>query len=165
MDSGFEKRIAHGTFSYTSFDLMTTGSTLRRALRRSLTQEAGTNADARAVAAAAFRAYERFAQQLTPLIGEAGVHVLCARSLHVTQRDFPWLGQGRPFNEGDAPFSRVRLSLEGQEPAVATAAAVALLAALGELLASLIGNGLTARFLREAWPESYSHDTSLETIK
>ena len=142
---------------------MTTGDTLRPALRRALAQDAGTNADAHAVAAAAFRAYERLAQELAPLIGDAGLNAVCARSVHLTQREFSWLVPADSAGPRDAPFAHVRLSLEGQDPAVAADAAVAVLATFGELLASFIGDSLTTRLLREAWPGAFSDDTTQET--
>jgi len=142
---------------------MTTGDTVRPALRRVLTQDAGTRTDAHAVAAAALRAYERLAQELAPLIGEAGLNAVCARSVHLTQREFSWLAPADSAGPRDAPFAHVRLSLEGQDPAVATDAAIAVLATLGELVASFIGDSLTTRLLREAWPDGFSDDTAQET--
>ncbi len=142
---------------------MTTGDTLRPALRRVLTQDAGTSTDAHAVAAAALRAYERLAQELAPVIGEAGLHAVCARSVHLTQREFSWLAAADSAGPRDAPFAHVRLSLEGQDPAVATDAAIAVLATFGELLASFIGDSLTTRLLRAAWPDGFSDDTTQET--
>ena len=142
---------------------MTTGDTLRPALRRVLTQDAGKSADAQAVAAAAFRAYERLAQELAPLIGAAGINAVCARSVHLTQREFSWLAPARSAEARDAPFTHVRVSLERQDPAVATDGAIAVLATVGELLASFIGDSLTTRLLREAWPDGFSHDPTQET--
>ena len=142
---------------------MTTGDTLRPALRRVLTQDAGTSADAPAIAAAALRAYERLAQQLAPLIGDAGLHAVCARSVHLTQREFSWLAPADSAGPRDAPFTHVRSSLERQDPAVGTEAAIAVLATFGELLASFIGDSLTTRLLRDAWPDGFSDDTTQET--
>lgn len=140
-----------------------TEDTLRLALRRVLTQDAGTGADAQAVAAAALRAYERLAHELAPLVGEAGINAVCARSVYLTQREFSWLAPARSADERDVPFTHVRLSLERQDPAVATDAAIAVLATFGELLASFIGDSLTTRLLREAWPDGFSDDTTQET--
>lgn len=142
---------------------MTTGETLRPALRRVLTQGAGTSPDAHTIAAAALRAYERLAQELAPLIGEVGINAVCARSVHLTQREFSWLAPAESAAPRDAPFTHVRLSLERQEPAVATDAAIAVLATFGELLASFIGDSLTTRLLRDAWPDIFSDDTTRET--
>lgn len=126
--------------------MTTTGDTLRRAaLRRVLTQDAGTSADAPAIAAAASRAYERLAQELAPLIGEAGINAVCARSVHLTQRECSWLAPADSAEPRDAPFTHVRVSLERQDLSVATDAAIAVLATFGELLASFIGESLTTR--------------------
>jgi hypothetical protein len=142
---------------------MTTADTVRPALRRVLTQDAGISADAHAIAAAALRAYERLAQQVAPLIGEAGLNAVCARSLHLMQREFSWLAPAGSAEPRDTPFTHVRVSLERQDPAVATNAAIAVLATFGELLASFIGESLTTRLLPEAWPDGFSDDTTQET--
>jgi hypothetical protein len=143
---------------------MTSDNMRPRAFRRMLVREAGTGADTRAVAAAARRLCERFAEQLTPLIGDAGVAAICARSLYLAQRNAPGLAPTRASAQGDAPFALLQLSLEQQEPAAATEAAVALLATASELLASFIGESLTTRLLCEAWPHDFSGDTAEETI-
>jgi hypothetical protein len=143
---------------------MTSDNVRQGAFRRMLAREAGTGANAPAIAAAARRLCERFAEQLTPLIGDAGVAAICARSLHLTQRNVPGLAPFRPSAQGDAPCALLQLSLEQQEPAAATEAAVALLATVSELLASFIGEGLTTRLLREEWPDDFAGDTTEETI-
>ena len=61
----------------------------QRVFRRMLAREAGAGANAPAIAAAARRLSERFAEQLTPLIGDAGVAAILARSLHLAQRNVP----------------------------------------------------------------------------
>jgi hypothetical protein len=129
-----------------------------------LAREAGTGADAPAIAAAARRLAERFAQQLNPLIGDAGVAAICARSLHLAQQNVPGVAAVRASDHSDGPFVRLQRSLEQQEPAAATEAAVAMLAAIGELLASFIGESLTTRLLHEAWPDDFAGDTIEETI-
>jgi hypothetical protein len=142
-----------------------TGDNMRQQVfRRMLAREAGTSADAPAIAAAARRLCERFAQQLTPLIGDAGVAAICARSLHLAQRNSPGLAPVRSSAQGDAPFAVLQLSLEQQEPAAATEAAVALLATASELLALFIGESLTTRLLCDAWPDDFAGDISEETV-
>jgi hypothetical protein len=143
---------------------MTSDNMRQRLFRRMLAREAGTNADAPAIAAAARRVCERFAEQLTPLIGDAGVAAICARSLHLTQRNVPGLAPVRASAQGDAPFAFLQLSLEAQEPAAATEAAVAVIATASELLASFIGERLTTSLLREAWPDYFAGDTTEETF-
>jgi hypothetical protein len=141
-----------------------TSDDVRRVFRRILTREAGTGALASATAAAASRVCERFAHQLTALIGDAGVAAICARSLYLAQRQFPELASARPFDHGAAPWALLQSFLEQQEPAAATEVAVAVLATASELLASFIGESLTTRLLREAWPDDFAADTTEETI-
>jgi hypothetical protein len=128
---------------------------LRQAIQRALTREAGTAADAKAVATAALRVYATLAGQLALLIGEGGVKALTARSLHLVQRDFPWLAEAQETDPSKGPFARLGFSLERQEPAVATEAAAAALATLGGLLETLIGEALTMRVVRAAWPSAF----------
>ena len=142
---------------------MTTKQLRQQAFRRMLEREAGTDADAPAIAAAARRSWERMAQHLTRLIGDAGVAAIYARSLHLAQRQFPWLAPVRASDQGDEPFTRVQVSLAQQEPRVAMEAAVAVLATVGDLLASFIGEGLTTHLLRGAWPDDFAEDSNEET--
>jgi hypothetical protein len=107
--------------------------------------------------------WEHFARQLSPLIGDAGVAAICARSLHLTQRNAPGLAPVRAPAQGDAPFAFLQLSLEQQEPAAAIEAAVAVLATASELLALFIGEGLTRSLLREAWRDDFAGDITEET--
>lgn len=142
---------------------MTSNNIRQQVFRRMLAREAGTGANAPAIAAVARRLCERFAEQLTPLIGEAGVAAICARSLHLTQRNVPGLAPVRASVQGDAPLALLERSLEQLEPAAATEAAVALLATVSELLASFIGEGLTTHLLREACPDDFASDITEET--
>jgi molybdopterin-guanine dinucleotide biosynthesis protein A len=141
-----------------------TGDNMRRQVfRRMLAREAGTGAGAPAIAAASHRLYEHFARKLTPVIGDAGVAAICARSLHLAQRDFPWLATARGSNQGEGPCAGLRQSLEHQQPAVACAAAVAVLTTVGDVLASFIGESLTTRLMRDAWPDDFAGDIAEET--
>lgn len=143
---------------------MTSDDIRHRVFRRILAREAGTGADAPAIAAAASRLCDRFAERLTPLIGDAGVAAICARSLHLTARRIRGLASVRAAGLGDAPFAPLQLFLEQQEPAAATEAAVAVLGTASVLLASFIGEGLTTGLLREAWPEDFAGDTTEEAL-
>jgi hypothetical protein len=135
---------------------------LRQAIRRALTREAGTDADAKTVAAASARLYDTLAGQLALLIGDGGVRALTARSLHLVQREFPWLAEAKATDSSEGPFKKVALCLERQEPAVAMEAAAAALATLGGLLEALIGEALTMRVLRAAWPSAIPDETRPE---
>jgi hypothetical protein len=142
---------------------MTSDNARQRVFRRMLAREAGTGASAPAIAAVARRLCERLAEQLTSLIGDAGVAAICARSLHLVQRRFPGLAPVPASAHGDAPFALLQLSLEQLEPAVATEATVALLDTVSELLGLFIGEGLTTRLLCEAWPADFAGDITEET--
>jgi hypothetical protein len=124
--------------------------------RRLLAQEAGNGADAPAMAVAARRLCERFAQQLIPVIGPAGVAAICSRSLRLVQRQFPSIGSIPTPDEG--PFAGVQTSLQKLDPSMAADAAVALLTTASQLLDSFIGEGLTTRLLHGAWPDDFNDD-------
>ena len=125
----------------------------QEAFRRLLAREVGNANDATAVAMATRRLCERFAQQLVPVIGDAGVAAICQRSLHLAQRQFPSLALNHA--RGDGPFARVQDSLQGLEPGIASDAATAVLTTACTLLDSFIGEGLTTRLLRGAWPDNF----------
>jgi len=143
---------------------MTTGNSLEPALLRLLARQAGTEADAPAVAAAARRLCEDFAQHLTPLIGDAGVAAIFGRSLQLAERRFPELAPARASGLDGEPGTHVQHFLEHQDPVVATKAAVTVLVAACEALASFIGESLTRLLLHETWPDEFEgHPT--ETTK
>ncbi len=134
---------------------------LRKVAMSVLTRRGGSGADAAAVAATAARAYDDLATVLVPLIGQVGVDALTGRAFHMVQREYPW---GEAQKEQSAgPFGQVSLWLERQDPALATDAAAAMLATFAGLLAAFIGEPLTTRFLRKAWPDAFSDTRSEET--
>ena len=135
---------------------------LRQAIQHTLTRESGLDADGRAIAAALVHAYDTLARQLVLLIGDGGVTALTARSVHLVRRDFPWLAEARPPGIAAGPFAQLGFSLARQDPAVAAKAAEAALATLGGLLETLIGEALTMRILRDAWPSAFSDGTHQE---
>jgi len=135
---------------------------LRRLALKVLALRAGPGAGAEALAAAARRAYDQLAHVVAPLIGQAGVDALTGRALHLTQRQYPWLvPPGDQQSEG--LFARVIFRLERQDPAVATEAAGALFATFTGLLVTFIGEPITARLLRKAWPDAFSEADAEET--
>ena len=118
-----------------------------------LTRRAGSGAVAAAVAAAARRAYDDLATVLAPLISQVGVDALLARALHVTRRNYP---SDQAAEEQAEPFAQVTLWLEQQDPTFATDAAATMFATFAALLTTLIGEPLTTRYLRKAWPDGFS---------
>jgi len=137
--------------------------TLRQLALKVLAQHAGSAAGAEALAAAARRAYDDLAQVSAPLIGQVGVNALTGRALHLAQREYPWLAHTRELEHAQAPFSQVMVCLSGQDAAVAIEAAAAVLATLTALLVTFIGEPLTARLLRQAWPDAFSDANTEET--
>ncbi len=127
-----------------------------------ITRRAGSSApDATAVAAAARRAYDDLATALIPLISQAGVDALVARALDLAARQYPSDHAGE--EQADEAFGQVSLWLERQDPTAAIDAAAAMFVRFATLLAALIGEPLTTRYLRKAWPDGFA-DTS-EGIK
>jgi hypothetical protein len=134
---------------------MTTRKSMEPAFERLLVREAGTGADAPAVAAAARRLCEEFAQHLTPLIGDGGVTAICGRSLQLAERRFPGLAPALAAGQDGEPFTHIQHFLEHQDPVVAIRAAVTVLAVASEVLASFIGETLTRLLLHETWPDHF----------
>jgi hypothetical protein len=134
---------------------------LRQLALKALTQRAGAAADGAALAAAAQRAYDNLAQVSAPLVGQVGVDALTGRALYLAQRKYPWLVHTREPEQWKGPFAQIVFCLERQDPAVATEAAAAVLTILTGLLVTFIGEPLTARLLRKAWPDAFS-DASIE---
>jgi hypothetical protein len=128
-----------------------------------LAQHAGPAAGAEALAAAAHRAYDDLVRVSAPLIGQVGVDALTGRALHLAQRDYPWLVHTREPEQAEAPFAQIVFCLERQDPAVAIEAAGAVFAIFTGLLVTFIGEPLTARLLRKAWPEAFSDASTEET--
>ena len=137
---------------------------LRQLALRVLAELAGPAADAAALAAAARRAYDDLAQVSAPLIGQIGVDALTGRALHLAQREYPWLIDSREPEPAEGLFAQFILSLERQNSAVATEACGAVFAALTGLLLTLIGEPLTVRLLRKAWPGAFSGAGPEETL-
>jgi hypothetical protein len=122
---------------------------LRQTIVRLLAQQVRTGAQT--LPEAAVRVYGKMAQQLTPLIGDAGVEALAARSLYLAQREFPCLAEILNPEQSHEPFAQLGPCLARQEPRVAIDAAAALLATFTELLKTLVGEGLTTRMVGVVW--------------
>ncbi len=143
---------------------MTSNNRRQHAFRRMLAREAGPGASAAAIAAAASRLCDHYGRLLTPLIGDAGMAAILARSLHLAQRHVPDLAPVPASDQREAALAPRQRFLAQLEPGAAIDAAVALLTAITELLVSFIGEGLTTRLLREAWPDDFADDSTEETL-
>ena len=134
---------------------------LRQLALKALAQRAGSAAGAGALAAAAQRAYDDLALVSAPLIGQVGVDALTGRTLYLAQRKYPWLVHTREPDHWTGPFAQIVFCLERQDHALATEAAGAVLTTFTGLLVAFIGEPLTTRLLRKAWPDAFS-DASIE---
>jgi hypothetical protein len=136
---------------------------LRQLALKVLAQRAGPAAGAEALAAAAHRAYDDLVRVSAPLIGQVGIDALTGRALHLAQREYPWLARTREPEHAQGPFAQVMVCLERQDPQVATEGAGAVFATLTGLLLTFIGEPLTARLLRKAWPDAFASANTEET--
>lgn len=133
---------------------------IRKRLFNLIAHRAGAAED---VAAAARRAYEDLAAVLVPLISGPGFEALIARALQLAQREYP-SGEAPSAGNGNdknlESFVEIALWLERQEQPRRIDATAAMFAAVAELLATLIGESLTTRYLRKAWPDGFSGERS-----
>jgi hypothetical protein len=129
---------------------------LRRLVLTVIGADAGSNPDVAVIATAASRAYEELARVTIPLIGALGVDALTDRAVYLAKREYPWLGDTHGQPPAGAAFLAVVASLNERDAASATGGAAAVLAELAGLLVTLIGEGLTLRLLRDAWPVGFS---------
>jgi len=108
-------------------------------------------------AAATTRVYEKVLGQLLPLIGEAGVQALFARSVKLANLALPCL-EGATAAAHQSPelprlASQLNDCLQNQEPALAQESAATVFGHFFSLLAAFIGDRLTAQILQGAWSE------------
>lgn len=103
-------------------------------------------------AAAVGRVYDKLYLCLSPLVGASGVRALFARSLHLTTPQFLYLA-GVTVEQPESAANALRASLQGQRPDAILEGAAALFGAFLSLLATHIGERLTAQLLRGAWPD------------
>jgi hypothetical protein len=128
-----------------------------------LAQHAGSAADAKALAAAARRAYDDLAHVSTPLIGQVGVDALTTRALHLAQVEHPWLADAPESGQTHEPFALVIVNVGRQHPAIAIEGTAALFATFAGLLVTFIGEPLTTGLLRKAWPRAFADARIEET--
>jgi hypothetical protein len=127
-----------------------------------IAQYAGPDAGPEALAAAAGRIFNDLDRAVSPLIGQVGVDSLTGRALHLAAREYPCVVTPQEPDQADRPFAQVLVCLEQQQAADATAAASAVFATFIELLGNFIGEPLTSRLLRKAWPDAFPTTTTEE---
>lgn len=94
------------------------------------------------------RVYDKLNAHLSPIVGEAGVQLLFVRSAKLAQGDFAWLAEVSILDGS----TKLRDSLQAQDPPVATESAAALFGTFFTLITTFIGEHLTSQVLRRAWP-------------
>jgi len=103
--------------------------------------------------------WEQAATQIISIVGEGGFDSLYARSMFLSRSTCPWLVATSESQQSDHRFVNLKTSLEGQTPARICEANSQLLITFTDILASLIGESLTAHILDSAW----DHDAQ-ETV-
>lgn len=129
---------------------------LRQSIARVLTRRVGVDVSPRAVAEGARLTHADLVATFAPLISSGGVEALWGRAFVLVQREYPAEWRSAVDNTPDEPFSQMSLWLEFQAPSVATDAAAAMFATFAQLLATLIGEPLTTRYLERAWTDGVS---------
>ena len=104
---------------------------------------------------AAIKLWEQMAAQIILIIGKDGFHALYVRSLFLSQPKFPWLAPPPQLSpQTDHRFGELKMCFEGQTPEEISAANSLLLITFADILATLIGEELTATILHSAWGDA-----------
>jgi hypothetical protein len=122
-------------------------------LRKQLIETAMANGTGGA-ADTAILLWQPLASELIAIIGEGGFNTLYARSIYLTQAAFPWLGAGDGSQVAVFRLTDLKNSFDGQSDNEANQASQMLLLTFTDILASLIGESLTAGILSSAWGNS-----------
>src|SRR5438128_8472763 len=119
--------------------------------RRLFEHEAGGRQRAQDFVDAMERACQALQTRLTPLLSASGVNALLGRAVTLAAREFPFLisASGMP----DCRMHGLRQAVEGHEPAKVAEALVAILANFLWLLVMFIGESLSLRTVKAAWPD------------
>ena len=129
------------------------GPKLRVLAQQLLTYEAGRNTDARATTPAVFLVIETFRRSLGRLSGETGFRALLSRALTLAKKQAPELSAMEIESNGALTGFGERNNGQRAE------ADILLIAQLLGLLGTFVGESITLRLVREAWP-----DVSFDTL-
>src|SRR6266576_2609483 len=100
---------------------------------------------------AACRVSEKLRPHLATLMGNVGFHALLLRALALANPEVPWLRTVQVTADGSLEgFDEIERQVDADE---IFEGCVVLAAQLLGLLVVLIGEGLTLRLVREAWPK------------
>ena len=112
-----------------------------------LVRRADDGADAAAIADAIVVAWQEIDGALSPIIGQRAVAALYSRGRSIIGQDYPWLSDTHEDVATLLDREAMRSALAQQSGAEAAAGGAAALQAFHDLLAGLIGPGLTERLL------------------
>jgi len=130
-------------------------------VRSALGDPATEDADSQHVATQTVGALTLLLRELKPLMGDLAVRALYVRSLHLARSSFDRPGAVE-LESLDQLLTPLHRDLASRPPVQARGAAEALLLSLADLLASLIGEPLTARLLHKAWSNASTATSSPE---
>jgi len=125
-----------------------------KAAQSVLAQEVtGEVESAAAATAVADRIYEKVKLNLCPVVGENGFTAVFGRSVKQTKRLFACLKEIDTQGTDTATIVQLCACLKEQTPVAVLEIVEAILASFIRLLDTLIGERLTWKLLRNAWPE------------
>jgi hypothetical protein len=127
---------------------------LKTAAQTVLRTRLGLSADVKTLESVTRRVYEDAAGVLVPMIGDMGLKALSSRALHVVRQSYPATAAADSSSDDTLPAA-LNAWLRQLDRTVAIDAAAATFATLGSLLGSFIGDALTIRLLRKAWPDGF----------
>jgi hypothetical protein len=90
---------------------------------------------------------------LETAMGPAGLQALITRAIQITARDYPWLATVTAGTASDCSLSGLTEAAARLKVEDANEGYAALLATIIWLLITFIGEDLTLRFVRHAWPK------------
>jgi hypothetical protein len=118
-----------------------------------LAKETDAAADTPGLAAAAERVCQKLSRRLSRLVSPAGSHAIVSRALHLARVEFPFLEGVRAAGAAEACFEGLDARLHDIEAGAACKGLLAVMGLLLDLLVGFIGEDLTLRLVREAWPD------------
>ena len=117
-------------------------------------------ADATQVATAVVDLWAQIDGALNPIIGHRGFAALYHRSLKLCSRQHVWLAEELSSPMAPADTALLHAALARQTAAEATAGAAALFQTFRDLLASLVGAGLTDQLFQPVWAPPSAADSA-----
>ena len=128
-----------------------------------LESRVGQSHDQAHVAASVVALWHEIERQLMPIIGARGVAALYGRTLYVTTRTHPWLGDAPEGVQASMDLETLYNAIAAQPRAIAIEGGRALFTAFHGLLESMVGAVLTERLLRDVMAPSTSGESAQET--